>query len=164
MESILKRPVIVMALLTGLFMAICLLADIRYGTKTVHSLKVGATLAITAFAFFRIVCTFESRSLTDSILRSSAFDCKEINLIVLGEIVLALFVVEFDVLQRLLGTTALHGARQWTLAIAPAAVLFILWELGKLIARRARAGQPAAQAGPGERIPASGPRTSPASS
>jgi len=116
-QSILRRPVMVMALLSGLFMAVCLLADIRYGTRTVHSLKVGATLAITAFAFFRILCTFESRSLTASILHSSTFDCKEINLIVLGEIVLALLVVEFDVLNRLLGTTALHGGTQWALAI-----------------------------------------------
>ena len=136
-QSILRRPVIVMSLLTGLFMAICLLVDIRYGTRTVHSLKVGATLAITAFAFFRIVCTFESRSLTDSILHSSTFDCKEINLIAIGEIVLALLVVEFDVLQRLLGTTALHGGVQWTLAVVPAVALLIVWELGKLTARRA---------------------------
>jgi Ca2+-transporting ATPase len=44
-------------------------------------------------------------------------------------------VVEFDVLRRLLGTTRLHGSTQWTLAVAPAVALFILWELGKLIAR-----------------------------
>jgi len=95
---------------------------------------VGATLAITAFAWFRIVCTYESRSLTDSVFRLSTFDCKQINLISLGEIVLAFLVTEFDVLQHILGTTRLDGG-QWLLTIVPAVALFLLWEIGKLIAR-----------------------------
>ena len=58
------------------------------------------SLAITAFAFFRIVCTFESRSMRDSVLHASTFDCRQINLIVLGELVLAFLVTEFEVLSR----------------------------------------------------------------
>ncbi len=134
-QPIVNARVIRMAVLTGGFMAVCLLILISYGTSTLHSAAVASTLSITAFAFFRIICTYESRSLTDSVFRRSTFDCKQINWISLGEIVLALLVVEFDVLQRLLGTTRLHGSRQWTLAVAPAVALFVLWEIGKLIAR-----------------------------
>ena len=53
----------------------------------------------------------------------------------IGEVVLAFLVVEFGVLQKLLGTTPLH-VHQWLLAIAPAALLLFLWEIGKVIARR----------------------------
>ena len=134
-QPIVNARVIWMALLTGGFMAVCLLILISYGTSTVHSAAVASTLSITAFAFLRITCTYESRSLTDSVFRRSTFDCKQINWTSLGEIVLALLVVEFDVLQRLLGTTRLHGSTQWTLAVAPAVALFVLWEIGKLIAR-----------------------------
>jgi Ca2+-transporting ATPase len=133
-QGIVNMAIIVMALLTGGFMAVCLLALIQYGTNNAGSAVVGATLAITAFAWFRIVCTYESRSLTDSVFRLSTFDCKQINLISLGEIVLAFLVTEFGVLQHILGTTSLDG-RQWLLTILPAVALFILWEIGKLIAR-----------------------------
>jgi len=133
-QGIVNMAIIVMALLTGGFMAVCLLALIQYGTNNAGSAVVGATLAITAFAWFRIVCTYESRSLTDSVFRLSTFDCKQINLISLGEIVLAFLVTEFDVLQHILGTTRLDGG-QWLLTIVPAVALFLLWEIGKLIAR-----------------------------
>ena len=129
--------VIGMSLLVGL-MAVCRLGLIQYGTHAKDSAVMGATLAITAFAFFRIVCTYESRSVTDSIFRLSTFDCKQINLISLGEIVLAFLVTEFDVTQRLLGTRSLDGGK-WLLAIAPAVVLLLLWEVGKVIARSRRA-------------------------
>jgi P-type Ca2+ transporter type 2C len=137
-KSIVDVGVIGMSLLVGGLMAVCLLGLIQYGTHAKDSAVMGATLAITAFAFFRIVCTYESRSVTDSIFRLSTFDCKQINLISLGEIVLAFLVTEFDVTQRLLGTRSLDGGK-WLLAIAPAVVLLLLWEVGKVIARSRRA-------------------------
>ena len=42
---------------------------------------------------------------------------------------------ETDFLNKLLGTTSLTFA-QWGLALLSAVVLLLLWELGKLIARR----------------------------
>ena len=93
------------------------------------------TSALTAFAFFRIVCTFESRSMTDSVFRLSTFDCKQINRIVGLEIILAWLVTEFDVLQKVLGTTSM-SLTQWAYAVVPAIALFVLWEIGKWIARR----------------------------
>lgn len=146
-----------MSLLVGGLMAVCLPGLIQYGTHAKDSAVMGATLAITAFAFFRIVCTYESRSVTDSIFRLSTFDCKQINLISLGEIVLAFLVTEFDVTQRLLGTRSLDGGK-WLLAIAPAVVLLLLWEVGKVIARSRRAAStvptgPVAASWPRQRAP-----------
>ena len=105
--------IIVMSLLTGGFMAACLLGLIQFGTVHENSAVVGATLAITAFALFRIVCTYESRSMRDSVFHASTFDCKQINLISLGEIVLAFLVTEFDVLQRGAGH---HGSERRAVA------------------------------------------------
>jgi len=149
-QGIVNMSIIVMSLLTGGFMAACLLGLIAYGTNNAGSAIVGATLAVTAFAFFRIVCTYESRSLTDSVFRLSTFDCRQINLISLGEIVLAFLVTEFDVLQRLLGLTHLDGG-QWLLTIAPAVALFVLWEIGKLIARATHKAPQAVPAAPSAR-------------
>ena len=134
-QSLLNAQILVMALLVGAFMAACVLGLIEFGTQVDHRIAVGTSLALSAFAWFRIVCTYESRSLTDSVFRQSTFDCKEINLMSIGEVVLAFLVVEFGVLQKLLGTTPLH-VHQWLLAIAPAALLLFLWEIGKVIARR----------------------------
>ena len=134
-EPIVRMPVIVMSLLTGVFMAGCLLALIQYGENGAGGFTLGVTMALTAFAFFRIVCTFESRSMTDSVFRLSTFDCKQINRIVGLEIILAWLVTEFDVLQRVLGTTSM-SLTQWAYAVVPAIALFVLWEIGKWIARR----------------------------
>jgi hypothetical protein len=54
------------------------------------------------------------------------------------ELVVAILATRGGALSDLLGTERLTG-NQWLLAIAPAAALFALWELGELIARR-RAG------------------------
>jgi len=90
---------------------------------------------MSAFAWFRIVCTHESRSVTASALTTSSFDCKQINYIAIGEVVLAFLVTEWDVLNRLLGTTHITLGER-LLSWAPAIALLLLWELGKLIARR----------------------------
>ena len=127
------------SLLTGLFMAVCLLGLIAYGANVEHHAVVGVTLAMSAFAWCRIVCTYESRSLKGSALTVASFGCKQINLIAIGEIVLAFLVTEWDLLNRLLGTTHI-SLDQRLLSWAPAVALLLLWELGKLIARRRSPG------------------------
>jgi Ca2+-transporting ATPase len=63
-----------------------------------------------------------------------------------GEFVLAVLVTQMDVFHRLLGTVDIN-LRQFGWALVPAIALLALWELGKLIARRAAAGRsPAARA------------------
>ena len=46
-----------------------------------------------------------------------------------------MLITQMDVLRVLFGTVQLTLI-QWSLALAPAVALFVLWELGKLIARR----------------------------
>jgi Ca2+-transporting ATPase len=133
--SILTRGAQLSTALVGLAMAVTLLALIAYGNHA-HGAALGASLALTAFACFRIVGTFETRSITDSIFTVATFDCKQINYIVIGELVLAFLVTQWDVLQKLLGTTSITFG-QAALSIAPAVALLFLWELGKLVARRA---------------------------
>ena len=84
-----------------------------------------------------VVAAFESRDQTGSILRMETFDNNVVNVTILIEVVLAILIARGGVLTSLLGTQALTG-RQWLIGGAlPALLLFILWELGKLIARRA---------------------------
>ncbi len=68
------------------------------------------------------------------------FDSKQMNWAMLGEFVLAVLVTQMDVFHRLLGTVDIN-LRQFGWALVPAVALLLLWELGKLIARRAAAGR-----------------------
>ena len=139
-KGILNGSVLLMSGLTGTFMALSILACIYYGIHQAGSSAVGVTMALTAFAWSRIVCTYESRSMTASAVKLASFDCKEINLIALGELVLAFLVVRWDVLNDVLGTTSttLH---QTLLAFVPAILLVILWEIGKAVARATQHGK-----------------------
>jgi Ca2+-transporting ATPase len=49
-------------------------------------------------------------------------------------------VTQMDVFHRLLGTTDIN-LRQFGWALVPAVALLVLWELGKLIARRGAASR-----------------------
>ena len=63
------------------------------------------------------------------------FDNRNLNRTALAELALAVFITQMDALRRVFGTVRL-SLTQWALALAPAVVLFFLWEIGKLIARR----------------------------
>jgi Ca2+-transporting ATPase len=152
--SILTRQMLTMVGLTGLFMAVCLLWLLSVGSEHYGSAVVGTSLAMTAFAAFRIVSCYESRSMTGSAITLASFNSKQLNYIVLFEVILLILVVSFDLLKAWMGTTDLTWS-QWGLALAPAGVLFVLWEIGKAIARAAgrraegaEAAGPAAPAGP----------------
>jgi Ca2+-transporting ATPase len=133
--SILTRGVIVTAIGVGLFMAASLIFLIRYGTDSYGGLAAGSTMAITAFALFRIVCAYECRSELATIFGVETFDNRQLNLVVLVELVLAWLVTEFDALHRLLGTTT-QTAGQWAIEIGAALTLLVAWEIGKLAIRR----------------------------
>jgi Ca2+-transporting ATPase len=136
-EPILTRSILVNAGLVGLFMAVCLLGLLSFGKAHYHSMAIGTSLALTAFAFFRIVSTFECRSATATTFTADTFDCKPINRIALAEMVLALLACYWDALRKLLGTAPL-SVKQLLLALVPAILLFALWEIGKLAARHRR--------------------------
>ena len=82
-----------------------------------------------------VVAAYESRSMTDTVFRSSTFDNVRMNWIALGEAALTVMVTQMDLFNRLLNTVPVKIG-QFGLAFASAVLLLALWEGGKLIARR----------------------------
>ncbi|MFE7093744.1 cation-translocating P-type ATPase [Streptomyces erythrochromogenes] len=136
-ESVLTRPVLVTVGLGGLAITVVLLGLITLGTSRFDSVETGRSVAFTAFALCLIVAAFECRSETDSVLTASTFDSKQMNWVALAQFVLAVLVTQMDGFQRLLGTTEID-ARQFGWALLAAVALLLLWESGKLVARRSR--------------------------
>ena len=134
-ESVLTTPVMVTVGLAGLAITIGLLTLIQLGTSHFGSEAIGNSIAFTSFALCLIVAALECRSETGTVLTTATFDSKQINWTILGEFVLAVLVTQMDVFHRLLGTTQIN-LRQFGWALLPAIALLLLWELGKLAARR----------------------------
>ena len=68
-------------------------------------------------------------------LRAETFDNLKMNWTAVAELALAVAVTQMDLFNRLLDTTPLNS-RQFGLALAAALLLLVLWETGKLLARR----------------------------
>ncbi|MFF8021297.1 cation-translocating P-type ATPase [Streptomyces sp. NPDC007896] len=136
-ESVLTRPVLVTVGIGGLAITVVLLGLIKLGQAHFDSVETGRSIAFTAFALCLIVAAFECRSETDSVLTTSTFDSKQMNWVALAQFVLAVLVTQMDGLRRILGTTQID-ARQFGWALLAALALLLLWELGKLLARRSR--------------------------
>jgi P-type Ca2+ transporter type 2C len=133
--TIMTRGLLTTAGLVGLFMAVCTLALISYGTTHYGSVAVGSSMGLTAFSLLIVASAFQARSVTATALTGETFDNRNLNWTALAEIVLAILITQMDVMRRILGTEQLTG-KQWLLALLPAIALFFLWELGKLVARR----------------------------
>ena len=141
--TIMTRGLIVTAGLVGLFMAVCTLALISYGTANFDSLAIGSSMGLTAFSLLIIVAAFEARSVTGTAFTVETFDNRNLNWTAVAELVLAVLITQWEVLRRMFGTVELTLG-QWALALVPAVLLVLLWELGKLIARGGtHAGSPA---------------------
>ncbi|MFF7883574.1 cation-translocating P-type ATPase [Streptomyces sp. NPDC020794] len=136
-ESVLTRPVLVTVGIGGLAITVVLLGLIKLGQAHFDSVETGRSIAFTAFALCLIVAAFECRSETDSVLTTSTFDSKQMNWVALAQFVLAVLVTQMDGFRRILGTTQID-ARQFGWALLAALALLLLWELGKLLARRSR--------------------------
>jgi Ca2+-transporting ATPase len=139
-ESMLSRRLVVSVSLVGLAMTIGLLGLIELGSSR-WSEHVGTSIAFTSFALMLIVAAFECRSETDGIFSTATFASRQMNLVALVEVALALLTTQMDVLRRLLGTTDLDAA-QLGWAFLPPVLLVVLWEIGKLIVRAAGRRQP----------------------
>lgn len=138
-ESVLTRPVLITVGLGGLAITVVLLGLIQLGGSSAEGAGTGQSVAFTAFALCLIVAAFECRSETESVLTPSTFDSKQMNWVALAQFVLAVLVTQMDGFNRLLGTTEID-ARQFGTALLAALALLLLWELGKLLARRATRG------------------------
>jgi Ca2+-transporting ATPase len=139
-ESVLTRPVVVTVGLAGLAITVLLLSLIKLGEAHFGSTHIGNSMAFTAFSLCLIVAAYECRSERDTVLKVSTFDSKQMNLAALGEFVLAVLVTQMDAFNRLLGTTDIN-ARQFGWALLAAFALLLVWELGKLLARRTAAAR-----------------------
>lgn len=137
-ESVLTKAVLVTIGLGGLAITVLLLALIKVGESHFDSVRIGNSMAFTAFALCLIVAAFECRSETGSVFTTATFDSKQMNWAAFSEFVLAVLVTQMDGFRRILGTTEID-LRQFGWALLAALVLLLLWELGKLLARRARA-------------------------
>jgi Ca2+-transporting ATPase len=136
-ETVLTRPVMVTVCLSGLAITLILLGLIKLGESRFDSVHIGSSMAFTAFALCLIVAAFECRSETDSVLTTSTFDSKQMNWTALAQFVLAVLVTQMDGFRRILGTTRID-LRQFGWALLSAVALLVLWEVGKLLARRAQ--------------------------
>ncbi len=141
-ESIMTRGVLFTSGLVGLYMAIVLDALIAFGKSHYGSTELGSSIALTAFGLMLVVAAYESRSVSLTALVSDTFDNARMNWIALVEVGLVVMITQMDIFNRLLDTVPLR-AGQFGLALAAAVLLLVLWEVGKLIARRQRStGEP----------------------
>ncbi len=146
--SIMSRPVIITVGLAGLFMSAAIDLLIVYGKHQYDSVAIGSTMGLVAFSLMLVVAALECRDQTATALREESLNNNTVNLTILVEFTLALLIARGGALTSLLDTQVLTG-RQWLMGALPAAALFVLWELGKLVARRgaeAAAGEVAAEA------------------
>ncbi|HEY7594773.1 MAG TPA: HAD-IC family P-type ATPase [Actinophytocola sp.] len=133
--SVLTMPVFVTVGLSGLAVTIGLLMLLVLGERNFDA-QIANSIAFTSFALCLIVAAVECRSETASVLTTSTFDSKHMNWTMFGEFALAVLAVQTDAFHTLLGTTKL-SMQQFAWALIPAVALLLLWELGKLVARRA---------------------------
>jgi Ca2+-transporting ATPase len=134
-EPVLTRQVMITVGLAGLAITIGLLSLIELGTHHFGSTATGTSIAFTSFALCLIVAAVECRNQTGTVLTTATFDSKQMNRAMILEFALAVLVTQMDAFRRLLGTTQIN-LQQFAWALVPALALLVLWELGKLIARR----------------------------
>jgi Ca2+-transporting ATPase len=142
-ESVLTTGLMITVGLAGLYISAALLALIVLGQRSFGGLAIGQSIAFTSFALCLVVAAFECRSETETVLRIDTFDSKQMNRAAAIEIALAVLVTQMDVFHRLLNTVDINAV-QFLWAVVPAVGLLLVWEIGKLIARRGeRAPSPA---------------------
>ena len=133
--SIMSPAVITTVGLVGLFMSVAINLLIVFGKTQYGTAEIGSTMGLVAFSLMLVVAAFESRDEKASVLRQETFDNKTVNITALVEVALAVLISAGVFLPGLLGTVTLTD-RQWLIAAVPSVLLLVLWESGKLLARR----------------------------
>ena len=77
--SIMTRGLLTTAGLVGLFMAVCTLALISYGTTHYDSVAIGSSMGLTAFSLLIVASAFQARSVTATALTGETFDNRHLN-------------------------------------------------------------------------------------
>ena len=133
--SIMTPGLLITSGLVGLYMAVTTLLLIQYGTTDRGGFPVGSSMGVTAFSLMIVIAAYQARSVTTGALRMETFDNPRLNWTVVVEVVLAVLITQLELMRRIFDTVAI-GMPEWALSLAPAVLLFFLWEIGKLIARR----------------------------
>jgi P-type Ca2+ transporter type 2C len=136
-ESILTKPMMITCGLGGLYVAVANILLILLGKSYYGSVEVGQSIGLVAFSLMLVVAAFESRRERGTVFSVETFNSPRMNKTAVVEIALAYLITQADFLNKLLGTKELTFA-QWGLGLLAAVGLLLLWELGKLIARRSR--------------------------
>jgi len=134
-ESILTKPMMITCGLGGLYVAVANILLILLGKNYYGSVEVGQSIGLVAFSLMLVVAAFESRRERGTVFSVETFNSSRMNKTAVVEIALAYLITQADFLNKLLGTKELTFA-QWGLGLLAAVGLLLLWELGKLIARR----------------------------
>jgi Ca2+-transporting ATPase len=134
-ESILTKPMMITCGLGGLYVAVANILLILLGKNYYGSVEVGQSIGLVAFSLMLVVAAFESRRERGTVFSVETFNSPRMNKTAVVEIALAYLITQADFLNKLLGTKELTFA-QWGLGLLAAVGLLLLWELGKLIARR----------------------------
>jgi Ca2+-transporting ATPase len=143
-QSVLTPAVLLTVGLAGLAITVGLLTLLQLGTSEFGSVEIGRSIAFTSFALCLIVAAVQCRSETGTVFTTATFDSKQMNRAILVEVVLAVLVTQMDVFNRLLDTVPIDLA-QFGWALVPPIVLLVLWEIGKLLARRLARGRAGAR-------------------
>ena len=146
-ESILTKPMMITCGLGGLYVAVANILLILLGKNYYGSVQVGQSIGLVAFSLMLVVAAFESRREKGTVFSVETFNSPRMNKTAVVEIALAYLITQADFLNKLLGTKSLTFA-QWGLGLLAAVGLLLLWELGKLIARRSGASGTAAPLAP----------------
>ncbi|HEY3831286.1 MAG TPA: HAD-IC family P-type ATPase [Acidimicrobiia bacterium] len=134
-QSVLTPSLVTSVGLVGLVMTIALLSLIELGKSHFGSLEIGQSIAFVSFALMLVIAAFECRSETESVFTIATFDSKQMNWAAIGEVFVAVLTTQMDAFNRILHTVPLD-MRQFRWALIPPLALLLLWELGKLIARK----------------------------
>jgi Ca2+-transporting ATPase len=143
-ESILTKPMMITCGLGGLYVAVANILLILLGKNYYGSVQVGQSIGLVAFSLMLVVAAFESRREKGTVFSVETFNSPRMNKTAVVEIALAYLITQADFLNKLLGTKSLTFA-QWGLGLLAAVGLLLLWEIGKLIARRSGASGTAAR-------------------
>ncbi|ANP72270.1 cation-translocating P-type ATPase [Cryobacterium arcticum] len=136
-QPIIVRSMMIRLLITGLYMAAAALVLVQIGKTSYDSLVLGQTMALVALSLMNIAVALNLRYPTESAFGPSTLANPKLLWAFAWAVVGSLLITQIRVLQDAFATVALTGA-QWLLCLAPAVLLLLLGELGKLIIRARR--------------------------
>ncbi|WP_281270283.1 cation-translocating P-type ATPase [Cryobacterium soli] len=136
-QPIIVRSMMIRLLITGLYMAAATLVLVQIGKTSYDSLVLGQTMALVGLSLMNIAVALNLRYPTESAFGPSTLANPKLLWAFAWAVVGSLLITQIRVLQDAFATVALTGA-QWLLCLAPAVLLLLLGELGKLILRTRR--------------------------